>query len=54
MYLVVNLPHQTTTLGGVLLLTVSRIIIQILKCVGSPPRLLMCLHVPQIHSLLLF
>ena len=54
MYLVVNLPHQITTLGDVLLLTASCMIIQLLKCTGSPPRLLMHLHSPQIRSLLLF
>ena len=54
MYLVVNLPHQITTLGDVVLLTASCMIIQLLKCTGSPPRLLMHLHIPQIRSLLLF
>ena len=29
-------------------------LIQILKCTGSPPRLLMHLHSPQIRSLLIF
>ena len=54
MYLAVNIPHQITTLGGVLLRTVSHMIIQILKYTGRPPRLLMQLHVPQICSILLF
>ena len=54
MYLIVNLPHQITTLGGVLLLTASCMTIQLLKRTGSPPRLLMHVHIPQIRSLLLF
>ena len=54
MYLAVNIPQQITTLGGELLLTSSHMIIQILKCTGSPPHLLMCLHIPQIRSLILF
>ena len=37
MYLVVNLPHQITTLGGVLILTASHMISQLLKCTGSTP-----------------
>ena len=53
MYLIVNTPHQITTLGGVLLLTASKMLIQILKCMGRPPRLLMRLRIPQISSLLL-
>ena len=36
-YLAVNLPHHTTTLGDVLLLTESCMISQILKCTGSNP-----------------
>ena len=54
MYLAVNLPRHIATLGGVLLLTDSHMISQILKCTGSPPHLLMRLHGPQIRSLLLF
>ena len=54
MYLVINLPHQITTLGGVLLLTESPMTSHILKCTVSPPCLLMRLHDPQICSLILF
>ena len=54
MYLIVNIPHQITTLGDVLLLPASHMIIHILKFTGSTPRLLMHLHIPQIRSLLLF
>ena len=54
MYLAVNLPCHIATLGGVILLTASLVISQLLKCTGSPPHLLMRLHGPQICSLLLF
>ena len=54
MYLAVNLPHHIATLVGVLLLTASRMISQILKCIGNPPHLLMHLQGPQIHIFLLF
>ena len=54
MYLTVNIPHQITTFGGVLLLTASHIISQLLKCTGNPPHLLMHLHGTKIRSLLLF
>ena len=54
MYLAVNLPRHIATLVGVLLLTASRTISQLLKCMDSPPHLLMRLQVPQIRSLLLF
>ena len=54
MYLVVNLPHKITTLGGVILLTASHMLSQILKCTGSPPHLLMRFHGPHIRGLLLF
>ena len=54
MYLTVNLPCHIAKLGGVILLTASRMIIHLLKCTGSPPHLLMRLHGPQIRSLLLF
>ena len=54
MYLAVNLPRHIATLGGVLLLTAYRMIIQLLKYMGSPPNLLMRLRVPKIRSLLLF
>ena len=39
MYLAVNLPRHITTLGGMLLLTASRMFRQILKCMGSLPLL---------------
>ena len=54
MYLAVNLPRHIATLGGVLLLTASCMIIQILKYTRIPPHLLMRLHIPQIRSILLF
>ena len=54
MYLSVNLPHHIATFGGVLLLTASHMISQLLKCTGSPPQLLMRLHGTKIRSLLLF
>ena len=54
MYLAVNLPRLIATLGGVILLTYYRMIIHILKCMGSPPHLLMSLYSTQIRSLLLF
>ena len=54
MYLAVNPPHHTVPLGGVLLLTASRMISQILKFTGRPPHLLMRLHGSQICGLLLF
>ena len=54
MYLTVSLPRHISNLGGLLLLTASRTISQILKCTGIPPHLLMRLQDPQIHSLLLF
>ena len=54
MYLVVNPPHQITTLSSVLILTASCMIIQLLKYTGSPLCLLMHLHSSQICSLLLF
>ena len=53
MYLTVNLPHHIANFGGVLLLTASQMISQILKCTSSPPQLLMRLHGPEICSLLL-
>ena len=54
MYLAVNLPHHIATFGGVLPLTDSQMISQILKCMGSPPNLVMRLHGPEIRSLILF
>ena len=54
MYLAVNLPRHISTLGGVLLLTASHMISQLLKFTGITPLLLIVLHSPQIHSLLLF
>ena len=54
MYLAVNLPHHIATFGGVLLLTASQMISQLLKRTGSPPQILMRLHGPEIRSLLLF
>ena len=54
MYLAVNISHHIATLVGVFLLTASRAISHILKCLVSPPHLLMRLHIPQIHSILLF
>ena len=54
MYLAFNLTHHITTLSGVLILTASHMLSQLLKCTGSPPRLLMRLNVPHIHILLLF
>ena len=54
MYLAVNIPRHIATLGGVLLLNDYRMIIHILKCTASPPRLLMRAQVPQIRNLLLF
>ena len=53
MYLAVNLPHHIATFSGVLLLTASHMISQLLKCTGSPPQLMMRLHGPKICSLLL-
>ena len=53
MDLAVNLPHRIATFGGVLLLTASHMISQLVKCKGSPPHLLMRLHGPKIRSLLL-
>ena len=53
MYLAVNLPHHIATFGGVLLLTASHMISQFLKCMGSPPHLLMRLHSPKIRILLI-
>ena len=54
MYLPINLPCHIATLSGVLILTAYLVIIQISKCMGSPPHFLMRLHGPQICSLLLF
>ena len=54
MYLAVILPHHITTFGGVLLLTASHMISQLLKCTGNPPHLLMHLHGTTIRILLLF
>ena len=54
MYLAVNLPHHIATFGYVLLLTASHMIIQVLKCTGSTPQLLMRLHSPKIRSILIF
>ena len=54
MYLAVNLPHHIATFGGVILLTASHMISQLLKCTGSPPHLMMRLHGPKIRSRLLF
>ena len=54
MYLAVNLPRHIANLGGVLFLIAYHMIIQILKCTGSPPHLMMRLQGPQIRSLLLF
>ena len=54
MYLAINLPHHIATFGGVLLLTASHKISQLLKCTGNPPHLLMHLHGTNICSLLLF
>ena len=54
MYLAVNIPHHIATLGGVLLLTASHMISQLLRCTGNLPHLVMRLHGPQIRSLLLF
>ena len=53
MYLAVNLPHHIATFGGVLLLTASYMISQLLKCKGNSPHLMMHLHVTKIRSLLL-
>ena len=41
MYFTVNLPRHIATLGNVLLLTASCMIIQILKYTGSTPQLMM-------------
>ena len=54
MYLTVNLPLHIATLGGVLLLTASHMISQLLKCTGCPPHVMMHLHGTNIRSLLLF
>ena len=54
MDLAVNLPHHIATFGGVLLLTASHMISQLLKCTGISPHLLMLLHGPKNRSLLLF
>ena len=54
MYLSINPPQHIATFSGVLLLTALHMISQILICTVSPPHLLMRLHVPKIHSLLLF
>ena len=54
MYLAINLPHHIATFGGVLLLTASNMISQLLKCTGSPPNLLMHLHYTKIRILPLF
>ena len=54
MYLAVNTPHHIATFGGVLLLTASHMISQLLKCTGSYPHLLMRLYGPKNRSLLLF
>ena len=54
MYLVVNPPHQITTLGGILILTASHMLVHIMKYMGSPFHLLIRLYVPKICSLLLF
>ena len=42
MYLAVNLPRTIASLGGVIFLTASRMICQLLKCMGRPPHLPMC------------
>ena len=54
MYPAVNFPHHIATFGGVLLLTASYMISQLLKCTGSPPLLVMRFHGPKIRTLLLF
>ena len=54
MDLAINPPHHIATFGDVLLLTTSHMISQLLKCTGSSPHLLMCLHGPKNRSLLLF
>ena len=54
MYLDVNLPRHIATLDVVLLLTAYSVINQLLKCTGSPPHLLMRLHVHNTRSLLIF
>ena len=54
MYFAVNTPHHIATLGGVIVLTASTTINQILKFMGSPTHLQMRLHGPYILSLLIF
>ena len=54
MYLAVSLPLHIATFVSVLLLTASHMIIQLLKCTGNPPHLLMHLHGTKIRSILLF
>ena len=54
MYLAVNLPHQITNIGDILLLTAYHMLRYILKFTGPSPRLMMRLHGPQIHILRLF
>ena len=54
MYLTVNLPRHIVTFGDLLLLTDSYMIIQLLKCTGITPHLLMRLQGTQIHSIILF
>ena len=53
MYLAVNPTRHIATLGGIIPLNYYCIISQLLKCMVSPPHLLMRLHGPQIRSLLL-
>ena len=54
MYPAVNSPHQITTFGGLLLLTDSHIIIQILEFMVSTPQLLMRLNSPTIRGPIIF
>ena len=54
MYLSVNLQHQITTIGGLLLIIASHMTSHIVKYTVSLSHLLMRLHGPHIRSLLLF
>ena len=54
MYLAVNIPQHIATFGGVLLLTASHMISQLLKCTDIPPHLLRRFHGPKIRSPILF
>ena len=54
MYLAVNLPHHIATFGGVLVLTASYMISQLLKCTSIPPHLLRRFRGPKIHIPILF